>query len=97
MGELKKAAAWEIAYVKLIFGTLLAIIHGKIFRPPPLEKILGAHLSVRVVDIQYSTKVFGALEPLSRFLELSPKQMQISTPNFQHPLSRIITTYSVKI
>ena len=37
--------------------------------------------------VQYSTKVFGALEPLSRFLAISPKQMQISTPNFQHPLS----------
>ena len=39
------------------------------------------------LHIQYSTKVFGALEPLSRFLAISPKQMQISTPNFQHPLS----------
>ena len=37
--------------------------------------------------IQYSTKVFGALEPSSRFLAISPKQVQISTPNFQHPLS----------
>ena len=38
-------------------------------------------------NIQYSTKVFGALESISRFLAISPKQMQISTPNFQHPLS----------
>ena len=38
-------------------------------------------------SLQYSTIVFGALEPLSRFLTLSPKQMQISTPNFQHALS----------
>ena len=37
--------------------------------------------------LQYSTKAFGALEPHSRFLAISPKQMQISTPNFQHPLS----------
>ena len=37
--------------------------------------------------LRCATKVFGALEPLSRFLAISPKQMQISTPNFQHPLS----------
>ena len=43
--------------------------------------------------IQYSTKVFGALEPLSRFFAISPKQMQISTPNFQHPLSHHFHTF----
>ena len=37
--------------------------------------------------VQYSTKVFGALEPFSRFLAISPKQMQLSRSNFQHPLS----------
>ena len=42
---------------------------------------------IMLPHIQYSTKVFGALEPPSRFLAISPKQMQISTPNFQHPLS----------
>ena len=38
-------------------------------------------------NVQYSTEVFGALEPLYRFLAISPKRMQISTPNVQHPLS----------
>ena len=47
MGGLKTAAAWYVAYVKLIFRTLLAIIHGKKIAPP-LEKILGAPLAVGV-------------------------------------------------
>ena len=47
--------------------------------------------------VQYSTKVFGALEPPSRFLAISPKQMQISTPNFQHPLSHTFHILCKKI
>ena len=38
-----------MAYVKLIFRTLLAIIHGK--NAPPLDKIMGAPL-VTVVGIK---------------------------------------------
>ena len=51
-----------------------------------LKLIIYFHMR-QVLNIQYSTKEFGALELLSRFLAISPKQMQIATPNFQHPLS----------
>ena len=55
--------------------------------PPHLVRGLAILPQDPNKHLQYLTKVFGALDSLSRFLAISPKQMQISTPNFQHALS----------
>ena len=67
------------------------------FAPPPQQDVLLTRLQRGEGYVQYSTKVFGALEPLSRFLAISPKQMQISTPNFQHTLSHQFHTLCKKL